>query len=291
MLKPQKVLNRNFDNSLYIIAGLEAGVSSSTINHLKKSDFFKKYLYVSVPGRSQKPIYGEGAIAHGLRSIADIVARNVSNEGSLISPGRIILLYIDDESAEEFLRGFDFFCFPQKIDLGDCGHDVIKCRRRLEFIQEKIKKHIIDLEKNESIIKKIEDEVRFRRKKTNLLLPPSNFYIDRQSLMRDFLIGLIRGGFSCLGMEGFNLKKFNSSNLPNFLSGKKKIDAYLDVRGLVFPPCKDDQCHALPRAISSEGDVSEMRRVLNCLYRLGIPIYDGFHYDVQREGRDTLGGL
>jgi len=34
-----------------------------------------------------------------------------------------------------------------------------------------------------------------------------------------------------------------------------------------------------------------MKAMLNQLYRFGIPVLDGFHYDVQKEHNDSLDGL
>lgn len=286
MNKSQPALKREFKNPLFVIAGLPSGVTESVVGHLKKTSPYNNYQYLPLPGAQGDEIYSKETAEGGLKSICDLVARKYDG-GNKISPSRIVLLYASGAKADKFLEYFDFFCYCEKINLQSSGNN--QSRNNLTLIQENIKNQIQYIQSANSILKRIEDEVCSRRKRTCLLLPPNNYKIDGGHCI-GYYYAMIRSNELDIDRlpNKLSSKTFNSSNLPRFLSGKSKIVSYIDSRDLVFPPCKDDENHGRMRAMDEVVGVGKIKMALNQLYRFGIPIFDGFHYDVQRENGHSL---
>lgn len=286
-------LNRVFGSPLFIVAGLARDIGQSAINYVKKDQKCANFQFIPIPGSANGRVYNEQNISDGLRRLSDFVLRKLDNSLPVVNPSRLVLLYVKDDSDEEFLRAFDFFCYAEPIKLNETSNgDQNILRRSPSIVNKQLLKQILEMQEPNSELKELEDEIFAKRKTSFLLLPPDNFLLSGKLSIKELLYKIRRKEHNWRNAPaGLVLKKFNHSDLPRFLGKKQKINAYSDKRNIVFPPCKEDERHALARQITGERQIEEMKIMLNQLYRFGIPITDGFHYDAQKQGLEKMDGV
>jgi hypothetical protein len=118
-------------------------------------------------------------------------------------------------------------------------------------------------------------------------LPTQNFSISGSLSVYQLFLEYFRGNITINDVQKyFSTKNFNCENFPNFLSGKTKKKFYVDIRNLIFPPCKAGEDHGDVH----KSEIKDMGSIyyLTALYRFGILKGSGFHYDVQY-AKDRLG--
>lgn len=283
-----KVIVRSYQSPLYVIAGLSAGVTTSVTNSLKAIGELKDITFIGAPVAKGGTLYELSTRENAIRTMATTILSNRGKSDLVISPRRVVFLYIDGTGADILLNDVRFFCYSEPIKIGELAEGNPQLLKNIPpVVTQQIAAQIKRLEHGDSILKRIEDEVSAKRKSTHLLLPPENFLISREEkLTSEFaksVDDILESGNRLVK------KRFTKEQLPKYLkgSGNKKIYAFVDSRDLVFPPCKDTELHAPPRELPENAKISSIVNKLNELYRFGIPIVDGFHYDVQRVGANS----
>jgi len=224
--------------------------------------------------------------------------RNTLKEA--IAPSKIITLYVPSHDSQNLLDTFSLFslCLP----LGD--EDPKKPRETKEQCAWRVDNNEIDRRINDSVDGLFQKErprqefgelndvlweelVQYARQ-TAVLLPPRNFMLDRENG--------IWTRFRSLGFEVAQWKSFISETRKsgkNSLISRKKVGrklVYVDYRGRAFVPAKPTQLHGSVHPTKKEIESRVLVNILCGLYRLGMPIEIGFHFDVQKLNGKNFNG-
>ncbi|MEI8393674.1 MAG: hypothetical protein WCF85_02985 [Rhodospirillaceae bacterium] len=291
MEKVRKVVGVPGSLRLYVIAGLQQNITPGVRDQLQKKFSADKIQIIAVrSGNDDHNLYNHGTVDTLLRTTAEFAVRrlNKSLKKNLPEvPGRIVLFYIPSNDDEYLLTQFDHFAYPVPLQ-PNTQHGKRDIRWRADF---------------DMALRIVSDAIN-NLTKANLpgpelpcnditMLPPKNFRPDQDELTLDQYFQRIRkSGLSFDDLRKIiKPKKFNNSELPKVLGSVKAKYFYVDHRGIVFPPSKSGSGdHALPRQIPGEAGINEIRRLMNQLFRFGVPLRPGFHHDAQYPDDKPLEG-
>lgn len=188
------------------------------------------------------------------------------------APRAIYLLYVPSPDFEVLLRRFDFFAFPIALAPLEGGvswrHDVRRSR--------------ILVQRSTNLIRRPNESLQLVRacvpsgQNSALKLPARNFFLERTGRTIKTLFEDVRSG-----REGFEVP---DRRVARRRLGRRRCP--LDAKERFFPP--DPKPHGLLRPhedLRKPRTDDELRRIMNGLYRFGQPLNDGYHFDVQRQGR------
>jgi hypothetical protein len=198
-----------------------------------------------------------------------------------VVPSSIFLLYIPFAHKEiSLLREFEFFVYP--IALQSMSHTDLRWKHRPDIVADAVEdcmrhinEHAVDLD---FIIAELRDRLPF----TPFVLPPNNFQTS-QAVLRENLRDLARSGEWRALCNMIKLRRYKRQDFPDLKGrpAKKPIKAFTDNRELVFVPAMETEWHAPVRELKLFSNPKAILNKLNQIYRVGVPLNDGFHYDAQ----------
>lgn len=268
---------------LFVIAGLPKETAVPVQTALQGAQDLKVARYVTVDfGGKGGPIYTTNKV-HALIASTGAFALRTRRSTELnreqIAPSRLYLLYVPSPEAECLLQAFDFFCMPIPILSGSGEPDWrFDLKQSLVRIRRAVRRVAKD---SDSTVRYLHRKVTQTKKETPLRLPPQNFALKEGLLAQSFRVALRPGG-NWRTLKSIKATKFLKEDLPRALKGKKRAYLYQDERGIVFPP--DPTRHGPARELPKQASFDDFRRVLNQLFRFGMPLSDGYHHDAQYPG-------
>jgi hypothetical protein len=287
-------IERRFGDAMYIIAGLPPGVANRVENSLRKIRDLERAIY-HVPefARSDDRLYVEEDYIRLQRNLASIIFDRTANTNPksgrvIITPSRILLLYICFSGREErLLREFEFFVYPIKIhhltDLPRWRHDPSLALRAIENCIRKVYEYAPTL-------LQVIDEIKQRLPFTALALPAVNFHEEPSTPLREHYRELARTGAWPTINERLKLRRYRQEELPGVKGRwKRGVKAYTDNRELIFVPAREEEWHGPVRELKVFDDPKKIVNKLNEMYRIGVPMGNGFHYDMQLAGGKNFG--
>ena len=243
---------------------------------------------IAVPsGADNAALFPDRTVEALFKAASEFAIRRLRTtpEGQPPTPKHIILFYVPARDEERLLAAMDFFIFPAPLrelaEYDDFGH---QRRHDSESLKGAIEAAVLRLERvfNEDVKRRISSP----RAGEPLLLPPINFHLHEETLtraFREFRSG-VRAWRSPL--PEVSVERFDQSRLPNFLHKHEKIDAYRDVRSVVFPCARPNEFHSVLRELDIDSNLRERGSLLRSAYRFGVRLPDGFHHDAQlKNGR------
>jgi len=256
---------------LIVLAGLPQAVASPVQSHLE-AVLKPEHRVISQPARNDdQQLYSVAAVDTLLGVITDYAERSRRANIRPSVPQFILLAYVPSPDEEILLSSFDFCAFPVRLSyLSEYNaqrqrrHDPIASK---EYVADRVNiaaGEINDLKRRLSSISS----------RDPLLLPPKNFLLTKERPIATVFADLVRQRIAWAEpFQGIN-----------HVRPKGSVRTVLqDARGLLFPP--DKESHGLPRELEPDADPEERRLFLRSAFRFGIPLPEGFHHDVQYEGR------
>lgn len=126
-----------------------------------------------------------------------------------------------------------------------------------------------------------------------LLLPPENFHISKQARLRTLFYEMRNGHRDWSNrLPELVAQNFTQTSFPRFSPAETRT-AFKDDRDFVFLRAHPTAFHGSVRELlGEEADWSEteMRLMLQSLFRFGAALPSGFHHDVQREHSVPVSG-
>jgi hypothetical protein len=293
MTLPLETRSRKFGNPLFIIAGAPRASADGIRNRFQV--FYKKYCEIASAafGSDDHGVYGRKAVEALFLDVAKRVLYKRQHESGSkkTSPSKIILFFAEGRDEEALLSQFNFFVHPIRVSL--------KNRNHINSVIDSYQNAFLAASNDPDCLAFVEDQVQFQYRRTPLLLPSKNFLHDKAiGAVENLFAKIMRGEWrwNQLGSE-IDTRMFSSQDFPEFPIRKRKFVAHVDQRELVFPIPHEVEMHAddwdLPEDVwikASSGRIEDRIRTqksiqikLNELYRFGIPIREGLHYDVQKQ--------
>jgi len=279
---------------LYLVAGLTQPADQAVINGLARNASLRKARYLAV-GAAKGPdgAYSETSISLLMSLAARELAEQYNTTNDL--PGRLILLYVPTVDSQALLDSLGSACFCVPVDLSPTadGNPSNQMRSNPGFALNRFER-VVRMAAVDEKVAYVQAQVALKYRKSMLVLPAVNF-IDpnTKSPIAAYFRDLQRGSGNWEAAEGYlSHTIFNSDDLPKFLKGEQKVSAFEDHRKIVFCPCRPQEMHGAVRVRQFSSEVASQdgyRTILNGLYRFGIPVPSGFHYDCQRVGGAALG--
>ena len=88
------------------------------------------------------------------------------------------------------------------------------------------------------------------------------------------------------------MRRYRAEDLPGRKGiGRNGIKAFTDARGLIFVPPPETEWHAVTREVKLFSNSRALFNKMNEMYRLGVPVSEGFHYDAQLRGGKCLDNI
>lgn len=263
---------------MIVLAGLPKTTDQRVTKRLESLKDLKPARYISVPFPKDpgSGCYSEQSITTLLRASAHFTLRQRRHQGEL-APSRFYLIYVKAHDEENLLRMFDFFAFPVGVEIEalNRSHEM-KVFEQLEPI---VRRLLHDHEEAGFLAQAICGQ----SDKTPLLLPAKNFIVDgEETAFGGYLMSLRRREREWSNVNVRSVR-YTHDQLPKAVKVKQTRPFFCDGRALVFVP---DPCpHPPAREFDLDATTDELRALLNSLYRFGMPIKDGYHFDVQAVGR------
>lgn len=235
---------------LFILCGLPKRLSENACQVLQK-EFNRVGSFIHLPAGATKPYYTEKYTQQAVDKLKDHIVEHHSP-----LPASLNILYAASMDS-----------------------DMLRCRcflfsRLIAYQPERIHDLQSCVDAAADAVLSLRDD----KPDKHQFMPPLNFHVGLGRRARDVFESWALGTMSDEELRAcFKEKDFNMEKLPVFLKGKKRKKFFVDVRGLVFPPCRPNEEHG---NLSVDG-TSDSFIYLSAFYRFGWLKGAGFHHDVQ----------
>jgi hypothetical protein len=288
------LLNRRFGDPMYVIAGLPPTVSARVANYLegKIGRGLPRAIYHAPDfSGNDDTLYLSEDYVKIRRRIATVILDNIEEKkikrgAPLITPSRIVLLYVSfPERVRTFLRNFEFFVYPV-VMRGPDGEP--RWRHNTGLASEIVEKNIAEIDVGAPEFREVVREISQHGTKSVLALPLRNFH-HPAPIGEYFREVYAKNGLWAEVVRKFQMRRYRKEQFPDVKWVKRQgVNAFTDMRELAFLPPPPSLWHGPPREPSSFADSQVIFNKMNELYRLGIPLPDGFHFDAQLTDRRSL---
>lgn len=270
---------------LFCIVGFPKVADHSVLSACENSPLAKLKKFISIPSSAEDKRYTSAYLDSVLKAIYQYIIRKEGTfsadepHGSpgehredakctIYSPRTISIAYSPAPTSRVIIEMFASFarCLPLRA-----GEDAPEDWWKRPDLAPSI---VLDNIKNAPEFKPL--------KRTDArLLPFTNFTMpDRAPIWEHYLRAIVESGEIAFNERAVPGKKL-------FIGGGKKL-VFIDDRKLCFPSSINTGNHALPRRLESDQDAKKVIQLLQQLYRFGLPIEHGYHFDVQHPGGEHL---
>jgi hypothetical protein len=275
---------------MYIIAGLSPEVAQRTGNSLQRIKDLPRAIYC-LPGfsRSDDALYVSEDYLRIIRDVASLImlslAKTKKDSVPIITPSRVFLLFISSTDGANLylLKNFEFFAYPVMMPTPD--EQTVKWRHNPDLVLEAVVSCIRNIMEFTPDINFVINEISQRLRKTPLALPATNFHETNDTPLRIYFRELALAGTWSDIEERLHVRRYTKDDLPDARGiGPRGVSAFTDARGLIFVPPPPELWHAVLRELRTFNNLTVLHNKMNEMYRLGIPVIEGFHYDAQLRG-------
>lgn len=283
-------MSRFFGKTLYVILGLTAPSAGKVHKLFQTGAECENYEAIIVPGpKDDNKVYTRKNASQALQKVCEHVVQGRTRSVNKYDPSKIVLLYVPGGMCERALSNFDFFVYPYPLDVLAQFSSGSMLRHVPDVAEREVRDAVDNIRHGKGGIKEFIDQIHHQVRRPSALLPPKNFVRESETLTTT--LKNIRNGTQSLGcLEDVCLEtKVSKKDLPSVVRRREKRFVYVDSREAVFVPARVSEYHGdLDEPESAGENWENWIRVLNGLYRFGIPINAGMHFDVQRYGKKPL---
>ena len=255
---------------LYIIAGLPQPYLKDVRQQVERELPPARVVTLEFP--SSGSLYTPSNVGRLMQQSSTFVVSQRAGS-SVMVPSRIVLVYVEDRSSSDLLNEFGHFCWTESSNIESC-----QLRGPMSMKSPEVARSIVDACKRGLDNSGMWMSAVAARGSHVIQLPPKNFILKEQHLS-EILRAVQNGKILPQQLETMIvLRKFNQDAFPK---ARREFRAAIDHKGRVFVP--DFSGHGLARS-ALEDDPRDLKAVLDQLFRLGCPLPEGCHFDVQLEG-------
>ena len=268
---------------MYVIAGLPPETHTHAIS-LFRNRYANKAAFIGSPsGTKDGELYSRAFLDTTVRAVGGFALRQRKGDGnSHVNPSAIRLLYVPSQDAEYLLSKLDFIIFPEPlIRLAARDSKGRQLRHNREDVVTAIHDAISLDSANSLNLNHVKERISRVSDRDGITLPPKNFAVSNRADM-SLLFKEMRNGtrqwtdrFSEL-----EIRRFSKSDLPD-MHGQSVRHVPVDSRGVAFFTAHETAEHGSVYQKDPDASPAEIMNLLQSIYRFGVPVTQGRHYDTQ----------
>lgn len=271
---------------LVLLAGLPHPICAAVAGVTEKGLSPSPRVIFEASGSDDNHLYKVQTVSGLLRAASEYSVKRIKASTEVPTPTQILLAYVPSADDERLLTEFDFFVFPVRLArLAEYDQYGRQYRHDLKVAEEYVAPSIETALRNFLEIKRRLSSPSW---KEPLFLPPRNFKVSDDERMAAVFTEMRRAarpwGSSPSSIRTMRVTHEQlSAHLPPGVSKEVLCDS----RSLLFP--LDRSRHGLVRELDAGSSDEDRKQLMQASFRLGVPLIDGLHHDVQYGGR-SLGG-
>ena len=270
---------------LVLLAGFPQSICGVVVSATERN-LSPSHRVISAPsGSDDTYLYRVQTVSTIFKAVSEYSVKRRKATTGVLTPTQILLAYVPAADDERLLAEFDFFVFPVPLArLAEYDENGRQYRHDLKVACEYVAPSIENALRTFVEIKRRLSSLNWRE---SLFLPPRNFKVSDTERMVDILREMRRGARPWGPPLSIQTTRVTHEQLPVRLPEGASKDVLRDCRGLLFP--LDRGRHGPVRELNADCSDLDRKQFMQSSFRLGAPLVDGLHHDVQYGGR-SLGG-